>query len=659
MPLGERCNSGTTRDEQPAPDRLAAAAPMAEQLLVEEVALRIRAEERARQSERLLERASRVGHLGAWSIDQDWHVGWTAETLAILGFSEHDRPRLADVLALLDQARRTELERALDACMREGTPIDVECRAFTVDRRWVWLRIIGEAERDAGGRIHRAVGALQDITAKKNAEQALQELNERLTTTLESITDAFFTLDREWRFTYVNGEAERLLGHSRRELIGSGIWEMFPKSAGTPFHDNYERALAGNVTVKFEQWSDELCRWFQVAAYPSAQGLAVYFRDVTDAHVTRQALMESEQRYRMLFETSVEAIFLASTDGSVAAANPAACAMFRCSEEDLRRGGRAAVIAPDEVRLQPLLEERELNGNAAGQMTMVRADGTRFEAEVTSAWYEHQGRVYSHVFVRDITPRLEYEKEILKLNNDLGERVRQRTAELEAANADLRSFAHSLAHDLKAPIAAVDGFGAELERSLAATGSNADRHHVRRVRAAARRMEEFVDALLALAQVSQARLVSEDVDLSAMARSILAELRERDPARRIETRVEAGLFTRGDPRLLRMALENLLGNAWKFTSRRSDAQISFTSFDSSATEAVYCVRDNGAGFDAKYADKLFTIFQRLHTEAEFPGTGVGLANVARIVFRHGGRVWAEGAEDLGASFFFTLPRDLP
>jgi PAS domain S-box-containing protein len=629
---------------------------MIRKLLAEEVALRIKAEDRARQSERLLERASRVGHLGAWSIDQDWHVGWTAETLAILGFPEQDQPRLADGLALLDPARRTELESALTACMLDGTPIDVECRARTVDGRWVWLRIIGEAERDVTGRIHRTVGALQDITAKKNAEQALQELNDRLTTTLESITDAFFTVDRDWRFTYVNGEAERLLGHSRCELIGEVVWEKFPKSADTPFHRNYERALAESVTVKFEEWSDELSRWFQVAAYPSAQGLAVYFRDVTDSHVTRQALMESERRYRMLFQTCVDAIFLASTDGSVAAANPAACAMFRCSEEDLRRRGRAGVIAPDEARLQPLLDERELKGKAAGEMTMVRGDGTRFEAEVTSAWYEHQGRIHSHVFVRDITQRLEYEKEILKLNNDLGERVRQRTAELEAANADLRSFAHSLAHDLRTPIAAIDGFGAELERSVITAGSSADRHHIRRIRAAARRMHEFVDSLLTLAQVSQVCLISEDVDLSAMAHSILAELRDRDHARLVETHVEPGMCIRGDPRLLRMALENLLGNAWKFTSRRPAARISFASSGSSATEAVYCVRDNGAGFDAKYADKLFNIFQRLHTEAEFPGTGVGLVNVARIVVRHGGRVWAEGAEGLGASFFFCLPR---
>jgi len=167
-------------------------------------------------------------------------------------------------------------------------------------------------------------------------------------------------------------------------------------------------------------------------------------------------------------------------------------------------------------------------------------------------------------------------------------------------------------------------------------------------------MDEYIDALLSMADISQARLQVTDVDLSALAAGILAEMQERDPQRRVAACVQPGLGARGDARLLRMALENLLGNAWKFTGARDAAEIHFDSRPGDGGKPVFCVSDNGAGFDMAYADKLFGNFQRLHDAAEFPGTGIGLANVSRIVGRHGGRVWAEGREGSGASFYFTL-----
>ncbi|MDB5856957.1 MAG: multi-sensor signal transduction histidine kinase, partial [Ramlibacter sp.] len=313
------------------------------------------------------------------------------------------------------------------------------------------------------------------------------------------------------------------------------------------------------------------------------------------------------------------------------------------------------LIAIDDQRLLPLLEEKQRKGEASGQLTMIRGDGTRFEAEVTTARFEtSEGQVHSSVLIRDITRRLAQEQEILALNQDLSERVRQRTAELLAANAELRGFAHSLAHDLRAPLAIIDGFSGRLEEDLRAAGAGRALRYLQRIRAAGRRMDEFIDALLSLANISQVKLQVLDVDLGAMAGVILGELQEREPERSVAWHVQPGLQARGDARLLRMALENLLGNAWKFTSQRAAAEIHFSSQPGADGETVFCVRDNGAGFDMAYADKLFGNFQRLHNESEFPGTGIGLANVSRIVARHGGRVWAEGREGSGAAFYFTL-----
>jgi len=238
------------------------------------------------------------------------------------------------------------------------------------------------------------------------------------------------------------------------------------------------------------------------------------------------------------------------------------------------------------------------------------------------------------------------------LNASLELRVRQRTAELEAANEELEHFAHAIAHDLRAPLAATAAFGAALARELGPPSARAQ-HLLGRIAASVARMEEMIQAMLELSQLSRCVPRRELLDLSALARQVLAACREREPARRVEFEVEEGIHVRGDRRLLTLALENLLGNAWKFTSGRPDARISFGK-EWHNGELVCVVQDNGAGFDMAYAGKLFVMFQRLHSVTEFPGHGIGLANVQRIVARHGGRIWAEAAPGAGATFRFTL-----
>jgi len=238
------------------------------------------------------------------------------------------------------------------------------------------------------------------------------------------------------------------------------------------------------------------------------------------------------------------------------------------------------------------------------------------------------------------------------LNASLELRVRQRTAELEAANEELERFAHAIAHDLRAPLSASAAFGAALQRELGPASARAQ-HLLARMVAGVGRMEEMIQAMLELSQLSRCVPRCEPLDLSALARQVVAACREREPGRRVEADVEDGIHVWGDRRLLTLALENLLGNAWKFTSGRPDARIAFGA-EWLNGELVCVVKDNGAGFDMAYAGKLFVMFQRLHSAAEFPGHGIGLANVQRVVARHGGRIWAEGAPGAGATFRFTL-----
>jgi signal transduction histidine kinase len=238
---------------------------------------------------------------------------------------------------------------------------------------------------------------------------------------------------------------------------------------------------------------------------------------------------------------------------------------------------------------------------------------------------------------------------------ELEGKVQERTAELEAANKELEAFSYSVSHDLRAPLRGIDGFSQALLEDYGDKLDEKGKQFLNRVRSAAQRMAELIDNLLALSQVTRGELMREQVDLSSLARSVAAQLKQGEPGRDIEFDVSKDVLVEGDPRLLLIVIENLFGNAWKFTSKHSHARVEFGLARENG-QTVYYVRDDGAGFDMAYAGKLFGAFQRLHQANEFQGTGIGLATVGRIVSRHGGHVWAEGEVEKGATFSFTLSK---
>lgn len=362
------------------------------------------------------------------------------------------------------------------------------------------------------------------------------------------------------------------------------------------------------------------------------------------------ALRASEEQFRTLAATAHDAIVTADHEGRITYFNPGAERIFGCAAGEVL-GAPLTVLMPE--RFQAPHRQGLARYLATGEARVVgrtvelvgrRKDGTEFPLELSLASRRRDGAPAFIGIIRDITERKEAEQVL-----------RRYAADLETANKELEAFSYSVSHDLRAPLRSIHGF------SHAVLEDHRDRldpqgvQYLGRVCAAAEHMGALIDDLLELSRAVRAEMRRERVDLSRLANRIAAELATTDPDRRVQFRIADGLTCRGDQHLLALVMRNFLENAWKFTAKRDRAVIEVGVAD--ADEGAYFVRDNGAGFDMKYADKLFQPFQRLHATRDFAGTGIGLALVQRIIHRHGGRVWAKSAPDRGATFYFTLPDD--
>jgi signal transduction histidine kinase len=278
------------------------------------------------------------------------------------------------------------------------------------------------------------------------------------------------------------------------------------------------------------------------------------------------------------------------------------------------------------------------------QEEVILPDGIHYFDTVVTPLYDADENIYALLHTSSDIPDLAATQEALS----------QRTIQLEAANRELESFSYSVSHDLQAPLRVINGFSQVLWENYLPNLDDRGKHYLQRIQANSKRMSDLIDALLQLSRVTRSQMKPVKVNLTAIAQDIIEELQAENPQRQVEVKLTPDLETKGDPQLLRIVLCNLLHNAWKYTSKRSHPRIEFGIITDNVPQPTYFIKDNGAGFDQTYVDKLFTAFQRLHSQAEFPGTGIGLATVQRIIYRHGGKVWAEGECDRGATIYFSL-----
>ena len=335
------------------------------------------------------------------------------------------------------------------------------------------------------------------------------------------------------------------------------------------------------------------------------------------------------------------------------------CDITGFSDAELTSRKLVDLIAPEDQRSVVAELDKILHAPQAScsmEKRCVRKDGGIIWVEISATMVSNAEGKPLRLFavIQDVTERRKAEDEVRRLNAELDHRVTVRTAQLEATNKELEAFCYSVSHDLRAPLRNIVGFSQALLQDYGGELDEQGKEYLNRACAAGQRMTRLIEDLLHLSRVGRSEMSRSKVDLSAMIQAVAADLQKGEPSRSVHWKVAHGLTAQGDARLLRIAFENLLGNAWKFTSKREDAVIEFGQRAQNG-DPVFFVRDNGAGFDMTYADKLFGVFQRLHPASEFPGTGIGLATVQRIVNRHGGRIWAEAEVGKGAIFYFTLP----
>ncbi|HSV34609.1 MAG TPA: PAS domain S-box protein [Ramlibacter sp.] len=531
------------------------------------------------------------------------------------------------------------------------------------DGHVVWTHISCSMVHDPAGQPAHFLLQVQDITQRKAAEAALKDSEERYRATFEQAALGIAHLSPSGRFLRVNGSLCRMHGYARDELLHMKYADLLASGGDRDgVVRDQQRLLDGKARSytaerRFIRKSGEVytarVSVTLVRSEESEPYLISIVEDLTEHVRDQQRIREQAQ----MLDQASDAILVQGPDHRVRYWNEGAERLFGWTAAQAQARTLADLLGPDAVLSESAVQEMTAQGAWVGELRCVSADGRVLDIERRLTVIRSENGALAAVMSvnTDVTQRRRAEREIRELNEALESRIRQRTAQLEERNEELRTFAYSVAHDLRGPLSTTDGFSRQLELLLGDSLDAKGRHYLQRVRHGVQLMSDLTDALLSLANLSQEPLQSARVDLSALARAWLRRMRETQPHREVQVGIADTPAVQGDGRLLKVMLENLLDNAWKFTSRQPQACIEFgAAAFGSAGPVVFFVRDNGAGFDSAYAGKLFTPFQRLHPAHEFQGTGMGLAMVRKIALRHGGRVWADSRTGEGAVFHFTL-----
>lgn len=599
----------------------------------------------------------------------DRHSPWLTVNdrfCAMTGYSREE-------LSKMSTADITLPEENGDADMNNAALVEGQVGSYSREKRirckdgnWLWVDLTVTVVPDLQGNPDHIIATYQDINVRKLTEGRLRESEGRLRAIIAAEPECVAIVGPDGELLDMNPAGLRMLEAS--SLAEMRRWPFLNQVA-----PQYRRAfvrlqhsiLEGQSGVlEFEAFGIHGKRcWLEIHAAPlhDASGkitaLLGIARDVTERRLAREALAAERNLLRTVIDNLPDRIRAKDKNLRFMLANAAWLRERAPGRQDVTGLHNSDLLPPDmasrvEVEDRAVLETGQ--PSPLREVMIGTDDNPRWYVTAKMPLRDSAGNVTGLVAIsRDVTDFKRRSLEVERLNTELEARVAERTAQLTIANEELEAFASSVSHDLRAPLRHIDGMAAALLEDFGDGFDDAGRDYVARIRSASQRMAALIEDLLRLSRVTRTELKIVEVDLSEMAASIADELRREYFGREVAFETAQGLHARGDAGLLRAALMNLLQNAWKFTGRQRQARVEFGA-ERHDGGTVYFVRDNGAGFDMAHADRLFGTFQRLHTEREFPGTGIGLATVRRIMRRHGGDVWAESVPDAGATFYFTL-----
>ena len=613
------------------------------------------AEELAKTSS-LLDRASAVAHVGAWEIDTLTMDGsWTDEAARIHDLDPAQGSSVAEAIGFFTEESRPIVEAAMGRAVSDALPYDLELEIISAKGVRKWVRTVGVPDVTDGHVTHLR-GIIQDITERKTAELERQRVSDRFRMLFERAPDGIFLADPEGNYIDVSPSGTEMFGYTREEILRLHISDLVAPDEAD--HVPGEIETVSTQSESHREWrfrrKDGTTFWGDVLAVSLPNGnIQAFVRDVTESREVRENLARTRQRLELALSAGEIGVWdfdfatgAFGWDARMWALNGVSPSDYGSPQEAQR-----AVMAPEDLQRMFRVFEEALAARRdfVDDAKLTWPDGSvHFVRSHSHFTFADDGTPVSSVGVTyDVTDQVE-------MNRVLEQRVALRTAEVTAANKELEAFSYAVSHDLRAPLRAMSGFSAALTEDYGDRLDDTAKDYLDHIVKAARSMGELIDGLLVLSRNTRGDIDRRPIDITAMCERLIAAQREAHPERTFTASVEPGLCVTGDPRMIEVVMQNLVNNAGKYSSHTADARITVESEEYDDRLWV-CVADNGAGFDPRYIESLFEPFRRLHRQDEFPGIGIGLATVQRIVNRHGGEIRAQGEPDNGARFCIWLP----